>query len=274
MNKTKIICTIGPASRSQDVLTDLIHAGMNVCRLNFSHGTHAEHAELIRDIRAVAARLDKPIAILQDLAGPKIRTARMAEPVTLKVGQTFTLTNRDVPGDATEVGLTYANLPTTVQPGDSILLADGEMELLAESTTPTDVRCTVITGGVLSSNKGINLPTRSIDAPILSAKDEADLKFGLEQGVDFVALSFVRSAEDILNVKRIIEESGAGAPLIAKIEKFEALDNIDEIIDAADGIMVARGDLGVEIPIELVPRMQKMLIAKTNAKAKPVITAT
>lgn len=256
------------------MLEKLIQAGMNVCRLNFSHGTHAEHAELIADIRAVAERMNQPVAILQDLSGPKIRTGKMASPVTLEAGQVFTLTNRDVPGDQNEVGLTYADLPTTVKSGDVILLADGAMELRAEATTETDVICTVITGGVLSSNKGINLPTRTITAPILSEKDAADLQFGLEHGVDFVALSFVRSAEDVLNVKRLIREFGSDAPLIAKIEKFEALDNIDEIVVAADGIMVARGDLGVEIPIELVPRMQKMLIAKTNAQAKPVITAT
>ncbi|MBU8870147.1 MAG: pyruvate kinase [Gemmatimonadales bacterium] len=275
MNKTKIICTIGPVSRSPEMLEKLIEAGMNVCRLNFSHGTHEEHAALIRDIRAVASRLSAPVAILQDLAGPKIRTGKMgAGEVALETGQKFTLTNRDVPGDAGEVGLTYPDLPYNVRAGDTILLADGAMELKVDSATDTDVHCTVVNGGSLSSNKGINLPDRSINAPILSEKDRADLRFGLDQGVDLIALSFVRTAHDMDTVKKVIREAGKDTPLIGKIEKFEALDNIDEIIQAADGIMVARGDLGVEIPLEKVPAAQKMIIRKTNAAAKPVITAT
>ncbi len=276
MTKTKIICTIGPASRSPEVLQRLIQAGMNVCRVNFSHGTHEEHAELIRDIRAVTAKLGAYVAILQDLAGPKIRTGRLAAggTVTLVPGARLVLTNRDVPGSAQEVGLTYPDLPLNVRPGDTILLADGAMQLKVESTTDTDVTCTVEVGGELGSNKGINLPGRSINAPILSDKDKADLAFGLEQGVDFIALSFVRTAHDVETVKKRIAKAGKTTPLIAKIEKFEALDNIDEIIAVADGIMVARGDLGVEIPLEMVPRAQKMLIRRTNAAAKPVITAT
>jgi len=276
MNKTKIVCTIGPASRDPKVLEKLMEAGMNVCRLNFSHGTHEEHAELIKDIREVSGKLGLPIAILQDLAGPKIRTGKLQdkESVNLVRGETFILTNREVPGSDEEVGLTYADLPHNVRAGDAILLADGAMELKVVSTTETDVKCTVVTGGPLGSNKGINLPTRSINAPILSAKDKADLEFGLDQGVDFVALSFVRTAHDVTTVKRVIDNAKQDTPLIAKIEKFEALENIDEIIAVSDGIMVARGDLGVEIPLESVPRIQKMLIRKTNAAAKPVITAT
>ena len=275
MNKTKIICTIGPASRDPEILEQLIEAGMNVCRLNFSHGTHDEHATLIKDIRATAERVGSTVAILQDLAGPKIRTGELAGgPVTLVEGQKFVLTNRDVPGDAHEVGLTYPDLPHNVRSGDTILLADGAMQLVVESSTETDVRCQVLVGGELSDHKGINLPDRSINAPILSEKDEADLQFGLDQGVDFIALSFVRTAHDVQSVKKRIIAAGKDTPLIAKIEKFEALDNIDEIIEASDGIMVARGDLGVEIPLERVPRAQKMLIRKTNAAAKPVITAT
>ncbi len=273
--KTKIICTIGPASRDPEILERLMTAGMNVCRLNFSHGTQEEHAVLIRDIRKISARLDKPVAILQDLAGPKIRTGAVAAgSITLVEGAAFRLTNRDVPGDASEVGLTYPDLPRTVQAGDALLLADGLMELVVESTNETDVNCRVITGGELGSHKGINLPTRTIDAPILSGKDLSDLKFGLAQDVDFVALSFVRNAADIETAKAIIRTAGKDTPVIAKIEKFEALDHIDEIIAAAGGIMVARGDLGVEIPLEQVPRAQKMIIARTNAAAKPVITAT
>ncbi len=276
MNKTKIICTIGPASRDPKTLEKLMEAGMNVCRLNFSHGTHEEHAALIKDIREVSGRLGLPVAILQDLAGPKIRTGKLKdrEFVTLKPDATFVLTNRDVPGSDEEVGLTYDDLPHNVRPGDAILLADGAMELKVLSATDTDVKCTVITGGPLGSNKGINLPTRSINAPILSEKDKADLQFGLSQGVDFIAVSFVRTAHDVATVKKVITNAKLDTPLIAKIEKFEALDNIDEIIAIADGIMVARGDLGVEIPLESVPRAQKMLIHKTNAAAKPVITAT
>jgi pyruvate kinase len=275
MNKTKIICTIGPASRSPETLERLIEAGMNVCRLNFSHGTHAEHAQVIADIRRVADKMGVHLAILQDLAGPKIRTGVMgAGTVTLAPGSRFTLTSRDVPGDQDEVGLTYPDLPHNVRAGDTILLADGAMELTVVSASDTDVVCEVVNGGELSSNKGINLPSRSLNAPILSAKDKADLKFGLEQGVDFIALSFVRTAHDVRVAKKMIAAAGQDTPLIAKIEKFEALDNIDEIVAEADGIMVARGDLGVEIPLEFVPRAQKMLIRKTNAAAKPVITAT
>ncbi len=275
MKKTKIIATIGPASRSPEILEKLIEVGMNVCRLNFSHGTHEEHASLIKDIRKVAKKTGQPIAILQDLCGPKIRTGKMgAGEIILQEGQKFTLTARDVPGDDKEVGLTYSDLPYNVRNGDTILLADGAMKLTVESSSDTDVNCTVVVGGPLSSNKGINLPARSINAPILSEKDLDDLHFGMKQGVDFVALSFVRTAHDVRTVKKVIAEAGENIPLIAKIEKFEAIDNIDEIIAEADGIMVARGDLGVEIPIEFVPRVQKMLIRKTNEAAKPVITAT
>ncbi|HPF70071.1 MAG TPA: pyruvate kinase, partial [Candidatus Krumholzibacteria bacterium] len=276
MTRTKIIGTIGPASRSPETLEKLIGAGLNVCRLNFSHGTHDEHAQLIRDIREVSERLGAPVAILQDLAGPKIRTGNIAGggTVTLEQGAALVLTSRDVPGDAREVGLTYPDLPHNVRPGDLILLADGAMQLRVETASDTDVRCIVEVGGQLGSHKGINLPGRSINAPILSDKDKADLAFGLEQGVDCIALSFVRTAHDVATVKKRITAAGRTTPLIAKIEKFEALDNIDEIIAEADGIMVARGDLGVEIPLERVPRAQKMLIRKTNAAAKPVITAT
>jgi pyruvate kinase len=273
--KTKIICTIGPASRDPEILERLMTAGMNVCRLNFSHGTQEEHAVLIRDIREISARLEKPVAILQDLAGPKIRTGPMAAgSIMLVEGAAFRLTNRDVPGDASGVGLTYPDLPRTVQAGDALLLADGLMELVVESTDETDVNCRVVTGGELGSHKGINLPGRTIDAPILSEKDLSDLEFGLAHDVDFVALSFVRNAADIETANKIIHAAGKDTPVIAKIEKFEALDHIDEIIAAAGGIMVARGDLGVEIPLEQVPRAQKMIIARTNAAAKPVITAT
>jgi len=275
MNRTKIICTIGPASRDPKILRALMDAGMNVCRLNFSHGTQDEHAALIKDIRRVATEAKRHVAILQDLAGPKIRTGPVAcGAITLKEGAAFRLTNRDVPGDAVEVGLTYPELPGTVEAGDTLMLADGLMELVVESTDGTDVDCRVVMGGELGSHKGINLPGRSLKAPILSAKDRSDLEFGLAQDVDYIALSFVRGAADVAAVNEIIAAAGKDTPVIAKIEKFEALDHIDEIIAAAGGIMVARGDLGVEIPLEQVPRAQKMIITKTNAAAKPVITAT
>ena len=274
-NKTKIVCTIGPASRAPETLEQLMNAGMDVCRLNFSHGTHEEHAEVIRDIRRIATKLGRPLAILQDLSGPKIRTGPMASgEEELIAGKMITLTNRDVPGSAQEVGLTWPDLPGTVKPGDTIYLADGLLELEVESTTPTDAVCRVVTGGDLGSHKGINLPGRSLDVPSLTEKDKVDLEFGLSQGVDYVALSFVRKAADVEAAQAIITAAGHDTPVVAKIEKFEALDNIDEIVAVAGGIMVARGDLGVEIPLELVPRAQKMLIAKANAAALPVITAT
>ena len=275
MNRTKIICTIGPASRDPQTLRRLMDAGMNVCRLNFSHGTQDERAALIKDIRRVAGAAGRHVAILQDLAGPKIRTGPVASgAVTLEKGAAFRLTNREVPGDATEVGLTYPDLPRTVKVGDTLMLADGLMELTVESTNRTDVNCRVVMGGELGSHKGINLPDRSIDAPILSAKDRSDLDFGLAQDVDYIALSFVRGPQDVAAVNEIVAAAGKDTPVIAKIEKFEALDHIDDIIDESGGIMVARGDLGVEIPLEQVPRTQKMIITKTNAAAKPVITAT
>ena len=275
MNRTKIICTIGPASRDPKILRALMDAGMNVCRLNFSHGTQDEHAALIKDIRRVATEAKRHVAILQDLAGPKIRTGPVAcGAITLKEGAAFRLTNRDVPGDAVEVGLTYPELPGTVEAGDTLMLADGLMELVVESTDGTDVDCRVVMGGELGSHKGINLPGRSLKAPILSAKDRSDLEFGLAQDVDYIALSFVRGAADVAAVNEIIAAAGKDTPVIAKIEKFEALDHIDEIIAAAGGIMVARGDLGVEIPIAQIAIVQKQLIWKANRLGKPVITAT
>jgi len=223
----------------------------------------------------VAEQRGKPLAILQDIAGPKIRTGPIAAgEVVLTEGAKITLTARDVPGDAQLVGLTYKELPRSVRAGDHLMLADGRLELGVEHVAADDIHCTVLTGGPLSSHKGINLPGRSINAPILTEKDERDLAFGLEQSVDYVALSFVRTAHDIQTVRNLVEKHGSRVPLIAKIEKHEALDNIDEIVPLVDGLMVARGDLGVEIPIEQVPRAQKMLIGKANEAAIPVITAT
>ena len=275
MRKTKIVCTIGPASESPEVLGRMMDAGMNVARLNFSHGTHADHAAKIALLRQIADEKGLPIAILQDLAGPKIRTGAFAcGSIQLQTGAEFVLTARDVPGDEHEVGLTYPELPQDVQVGDILLLADGALELRVEKVEGPDIRCRVILGGRLSSHKGINLPSRSIRAPILTKKDYDDLAFGLAQGVDFVALSFVRSAADIEVARAYMRAQGRIRPIIAKIEKHEALQDLDTIIAAVDGVMVARGDLGVDIPPEKVPTAQRMIIEKANFAGKPVITAT
>jgi pyruvate kinase len=275
MRKTKIVCTIGPASGSASVIEAMIQNGMNVVRLNFSHGSHLDHAEKIRTVRDISTRLDVPIAIIQDLGGPKIRVGDIPDPgIRLTPGQTFVLTNQEVVGTEHRVSVSYINLPREVQIGDRLLLADGLLELVVKKTSPTDIYCEVITGGILTSHKGINLPTATISAPALTDKDKEDLLFGLEHDVDYVALSFVRSAEDLEVVKDIIRDHGKDTPVIAKIEKHEAVEHMDEIVQAAGGIMVARGDLGVEIPLEDVPLIQKTLIRQANALGKPVITAT
>lgn len=275
MRRTKIVCTIGPASESPRIIKALMESGMDVARLNFSHGTHGEHGQKIKDIRRIAQELKKPVAILQDLAGPKIRTGQVKEEgVELRPQNTFILTNRKVMGNEREVSVTYTPLPQVVKPGDSILLADGNLELRVIAKNEKDITCEVIVGGLLSSHKGINLPTQSIKLPPLTDKDRKDLLFGIKQGVDLVALSFVKQASDIKMVKNIIRKNGADIPVIAKIEKHEALDHIDEIMQVVDGIMIARGDLGVETPLERVPMVQKMLISKANRSARPVITAT
>ncbi len=275
MRRTKIVCTIGPASESPETIEKMIRAGMNVARLNFSHGTQQEHAGKIATIREISARLGRPVAILQDLAGPKIRIGRFASgPVRLKPGDVFTLTARDVPGDAREVSVTYPDLPRDVQAGDTLLLADGALEMKVERVQGGDIACRVVGGGELSAHKGINLPSRSIKAPILTEKDRSDFAFGLGQGVDYAALSFVRTAQDVQIARDFMKQQGREIPLIAKIEKHEALVNLDAIIAAVDGVMVARGDLGVEIPPEQVPFHQRQIIAKANRAGKPVITAT
>ena len=275
MPRTKIVCTIGPASRAPDVLRRLIEQGMDVARLNFSHGTRAEHGKVIEAIRRLATQHAHPIAILQDLSGPKVRIGEIAAgTVTIEPGARLTLTARQVPGDSHVVTVTYKGLPAEVQPGDTILLNDGALELEVVDAVGEDVVCQVKVGGPLSSHKGVNLPSRSIKAPSLTDKDREDLVFGIRHGVDYAALSFVRTASDVLEARRFMEQLGDAVPLIAKIEKHEALGNIDEIIEVADGIMVARGDLGVETPLERVPLAQKMLIEKANRAGKPVITAT
>jgi pyruvate kinase len=275
MARTKIVCTIGPASRSPETLEQLIRAGMDVARLNFSHGTQAEHLDVITAVRRIAERLGRSIAILQDLAGLKIRIGEIASgAVLLEAGAPFTLTTRRILGSRQEVSVDYADLTKNIQPGDRLLLSDGDVELEVIGITAEDVDCRVITGGTLASRKGVNLPARSITTSTVTDKDRDDLAFGLRHGVDYVALSFIRTAADVLEVQRMVRDQGSTVPLIAKIETQEALTNIDEIIGSVDGVMVARGDLGVAVPLATVPRLQKMLIAKANRAGKPVITAT
>jgi pyruvate kinase len=272
---TKIVCTIGPASDSEEMITKLIAAGMNVARLNFSHGTPEYQRDLIRTIKRVRKALGKPIAILQDLQGPKIRVGSFDDGfVQLQPGQEFVLTARDVPGNAEQASVSLKTLPNEVKTGHPILLADGNIELRVERVSPPDIRCRVIVGGQLSSHKGINLPVSEVHIDSLTQKDRKDIAIGVEEEVDAIALSFVRTASDILACRKIVEEHGASLPIIAKIEKHEAVDNIDSIVGVSQAIMVARGDLGVEIDLERVPLVQKQIIRKCNELGKPVITAT
>ncbi|MCH7678693.1 pyruvate kinase [candidate division KSB1 bacterium] len=275
MRRTKIVCTIGPASDSEEMLGKLMDAGMNVARLNFSHGTHEQHHTVIGRIRKVATERDNPIAILQDLAGPKIRIRDFKEgSINLTPGETFTLTTENLAGDKSRVSVTYSKLPQEVKADDVILLADGSIQLQVTKIDSSNIVCEVVIGGELSSKKGINLPGSSLSVEALTAKDRVDLKFGLEQNVDYVAMSFVRRQEDIQQITKVMRENKKPVPIIAKIEKHEAIENIDGILEVVDGIMVARGDLAVETPLETVPLAQKMLIRKCNQAGKPVITAT
>jgi pyruvate kinase len=275
MRKTKIVCTIGPASRASETLSSLIQAGMDVARLNFSHGTQEEHGQVIRRVRKLARQLGKNVAILQDLAGPKIRIGRIQnDSVTLRPGGRLSLTTRNILGTEKEIPVTYPGLPEEVKAGDTLLLGDGALELRVVKASPPDIECKVILGGALSSHKGINLPARTLALRPLTAKDRTDLLYGIERGVDLVALSYVRRAADVLPVRDIVREAKARIPIIAKIEKHEALEHIDEILEAVDGIMIARGDLGIETPLERVPIVQKVLIRKAIQAGKPVITAT
>ncbi len=275
MPKTKIVCTIGPASSSPETIRAMIKSGMNVARLNFSHGSHADHADKIKTIRAIADELNCPVAILQDLCGPKIRVGQIPEPgIQIKPGETFILTSDAVPGTNGRVSVSYRGLPADVKVGDRLLLADGMMELEVVRSAGADITTRVITGGLLTSHKGVNLPTGSMQLQALTDKDREDLKFGLAHDVDYVALSFVRTSDDIRDIKALIAAEGRKTPVVAKIEKHEALDHVDDLVEAADAIMVARGDLGVEIPLENVPNIQKMLIQKANRRGRPVIIAT
>ena len=275
MRRTKIVCTIGPATRSLEGLRGLAEAGMNVARLNFSHGAHEQHAEVIAHVRAVSEALGRPIAILQDLSGPKVRVGTIAgDGVLLTPGQEVTLTLEDVPGDAHLINLPVPEIFEVVTPGTHLMLDDGLLELRVKRNKGGKMLCEVVVGGLLTSHKGVNVPGVSLPIAAVTDKDLIDLRFGIAQKVDYVAASFVKTARDIAVLRGVCEASRARIPLIAKIEKHEAVHNINEILDAVDGIMVARGDLGVEAPIDEVPVIQKMLIAKANAAGKPVITAT
>jgi pyruvate kinase len=273
--RTKIIATIGPASQSPLVIRDLIEAGANVFRLNMSHGDHKTHKEVYELIREVATELSQPIAILADLCGPKIRTGKFEDgQIELNSGDKIVVTTRQVIGTSKLIPSQYEYLADDVVPGSRILLSDGELEFQVEAVDGTEISCRVVYGGVLKNHKGINLPGVSVSAPSLTDKDKVDADFALQLGVDFLALSFVRSAEDIIGLKKIITESGKNVHIIAKIEKPEALIEASNILDEADGIMVARGDLGVELLPEQVPVAQSQLIDLAKSKFKPVIVAT
>jgi pyruvate kinase len=276
MNKTKIVATLGPSSSSKEVLKEMFNAGLNVCRVNFSHGTYEQHASVIRTVRELNQELMANVAILADLQGPKIRTGLMEnDGVMLEVGAHCQIVTEPLTGTAERFSINYTDLPKDVNAGERILLDDGKLVLeIRKSDKKSCIDCTVIQGGILSSKKGVNFPNTKISMPSLTEKDRQDLAFAIEHEVDWIGLSFVRNARDIIELKHLITKHGGKAKTIAKIEKPEALNSIDDIISATDGVMVARGDLGVEIPYQKVPVIQKMLIDKCVANAKPVIVAT
>ena len=275
MRRAKIVCTLGPAVSTPESIRELVDAGMDVARLNMSHGQYADHERLYHRVRRASDESGHGVGIFADLQGPKIRLGEFADgPVKLTKGATFTITTRDILGDVNQSGTTYSGLPGDVKTGDPLLIDDGKVRLRVTSVEGTDVITEVVIGGNVSNHKGINLPGVAVSVPALSEKDTADLRWALSLGVDFIALSFVRSASDAEDVRAIMREENIFVPIIAKIEKPQAIDNIDEIVDAFDGIMVARGDLGVECPLEDVPIHQKRIIDKARRNAKPVIVAT
>ena len=275
MKKTKIVCTLGPSSQTEEIIEKLVLNGMNIARLNFSHGTHESHLDLINKIRNVSKKLNVPIGILQDLCGPKIRLGEIdGGSVTLTEGQTFSLTSSEMKGNKNIAYVSCQGLENDVKESDRILIDDGLIALKVEKVLSDSLQCKVMVGGVVSDHKGVNFPDTVLSLPSMTDKDIDDLQFGIENKVDFVALSFVRKPEDVMKLKDIISKNNANIIVISKIEKGEAIKNIDEIMKVTDGVMVARGDLGVEIPIEDVPIVQKMLIKKCNELFKPVITAT
>ena len=273
---SKIVCTIGPASRSPQIIERLLHAGMDVARLNFSHSSHADHAHSISILRAAAMKIEKPIAILADLQGPKIRTGPLAAggPVELQAGQRFVITTARVLGDNTRVSTIFRPLPHEVHRGDRILLSDGLIELRVEQVRGREVACRVVNGGMLGEHKGINLPGLRLRVPALTPKDRQDLLFALKHGANYIAVSFVRRPEDVVLAKTLIRRAAKDTPVIAKLEKPEAIENLEAILRVADGVMVARGDLGVEMNPERVPVVQKMIISRAREFRRPVITAT
>jgi pyruvate kinase len=278
MRRTKIVCTIGPASSSVETLDRLVAAGMDVARLNFSHGTHAEHAEVLRRLREGEERWGRPVAILQDLQGPKIRLGTFGEGggrrVDLEPGRGFELCRTPCVGTAERVFVSPPESLAEVKVGDQVLMDDGMIQLRVEETTPAEVRCRVVAGGRISDHKGISLPRVALPVSCLTAKDQADLRFGIEQGVDFVAVSFVRSAADIAEVRKFLYEQGAALPIVAKLERQEVMENLPGIITTVDAVMVARGDLGVDVPLEEVPHIQKEIIRQARMAKVPVIVAT
>jgi len=275
VRRAKIVCTLGPATSSPERIVELAEAGMDVARLNMSHGEHSEHERACGLVREASERTGKAIGVLADLQGPKIRIGRFTDgAVTLAAGATLTITTNDVPGDCDIVSTTYDGLPRDVSAGDNVLLDDGALRLRVVDVTETDVTTEIEVGGTLTNNKGINLPGIEVSAPALSDKDVEDLRLALSVPVDWVALSFVRHGSDVDAVRKVMDEVGVHLPVIAKIEKPQAVDNLDEVIDAFDGFMVARGDLGVELPLEDVPIVQKRVVDRARRSAKPVIVAT
>ena len=277
MKKTKIVCTMGPNTDNREIMKELALNGMDVARFNFSHGDHAEHKHRLEILESVREELGIPIASLLDTKGPEIRTGLLKDEKkgTLKEGQTYTLTTREIVGDDQIGFINYNGLPADVEAGNTILIDDGLIELkVQEVVDGTDIVCTVVNGGELGMRKGVNVPNVKIKLPALTEKDKADIRFGIEQGFDFIAASFVRTADAVREIRAMLNEAGSSIQIIAKIENAEGIENLDDIIEASDGIMVARGDMGVEIPAEQVPHIQKTIIRKCNLACKPVITAT
>lgn len=276
VRRAKIVCTIGPACDSEECIRDLMKLGMDVARLNFSHGTHAEHARRIRRLRKAARSLKRTVCILQDLQGPKIRTGRLKsdKPVELETGSVVTITPRKVAGTASLIATDFSGLAREVEPGARVLLSDGRIELKVRALHGDDVECEVVNGGVLAENQGINLPGAAVSIPALTEKDKLDLQFGLAHSVDVIALSFVRSADDLRLAKELMRKYGKSVPIIAKLEKPQAIERLEEILEIANGVMIARGDLGVELPPEQVPIIQKRVIQRAAIWRRPVITAT
>lgn len=276
MKKTKIICTMGPNTNDRNLLKALAENGMDIARFNFSHGDYEEQKSRLDLLKSIREELDLPIAALLDTKGPEIRTGLLKDEkkVTLTEGQTYTLTTREIVGDDQIGHINYSGLNEDVVPGNKILIDDGLIELEVQEVNGTDIVCKVINGGELGMRKGVNVPNVKIKLPALTEKDKADIQFGIEQGFDFIAASFVRTADAIREIRKILDEAGSSIQIIAKIENAEGIENLDAIIEESDGIMVARGDMGVEIPAEQVPHVQKMIIKKCNLACKPVITAT